>query len=320
MCSVNHDLKAIYIHLPKNGGSYIGNILETFYGFKKKRNFSRSDHDEFDKEGGYYDDKYLIKTEEGENMKLGFCNLKNKGIVKYFMSSTEYDKIMDLDLEKWKSYYKFTFIRNPYDKIVSAYNFVNKTLLSESRVIFENFHDFLKNKENCDNWVYSHGFKTQYSNLLDINDELNYDYIGNFDNLNTELINILKNIGVEKITHHKLIQKNIKFNESVILEKYIDFYNEEILQLVNEYFEEDFLQLGFKKCETMSELKEEFKNQENKRENFVRENEELMKSLNEQDILEEDLEKGKKLEKIIDYLEKNIDHDFIDLLTRLVPG
>ena len=70
----------------------------------------------------------------------------------------------------------------------------------------------------------------------------------------------------------------------------------------------------------MSELKEEFKNQENKRENFVRENEELMKSLNEQDILEEDLEKGKKLEKIIDYLEKNIDHDFIDLLTRLVPG
>ena len=28
MCSINHELKAIYIHIPKNGGLYVEEILE----------------------------------------------------------------------------------------------------------------------------------------------------------------------------------------------------------------------------------------------------------------------------------------------------
>ena len=34
MCSINHDMKAIYLHIPKNGGLYIQNVLEKYYGFK----------------------------------------------------------------------------------------------------------------------------------------------------------------------------------------------------------------------------------------------------------------------------------------------
>ena len=31
MCSINHNLKAIFIHIPKNGGSYISEILSKNY-------------------------------------------------------------------------------------------------------------------------------------------------------------------------------------------------------------------------------------------------------------------------------------------------
>ena len=34
MCSINHDLKAIFIHIPKTAGTYIANHLDEYYGFK----------------------------------------------------------------------------------------------------------------------------------------------------------------------------------------------------------------------------------------------------------------------------------------------
>ena len=32
MCSINHNLKALFIHIPKNGGSYVAEILSKYYG------------------------------------------------------------------------------------------------------------------------------------------------------------------------------------------------------------------------------------------------------------------------------------------------
>ena len=35
--------------------------------------------------------------------------------------------------EKWKTYKKFTIIRNPYDKIVSAWKFINNHVKNENK-------------------------------------------------------------------------------------------------------------------------------------------------------------------------------------------
>ena len=46
MCSIHHGKKAIFIHIPKTGGSYIADILHQYYGFQNFY-FQRSDHSSF---------------------------------------------------------------------------------------------------------------------------------------------------------------------------------------------------------------------------------------------------------------------------------
>ena len=48
MCSIHHDLKAIYIHIPKTGGSYVSSVLSQYYGFKTYY-LKRPDHNYFTK-------------------------------------------------------------------------------------------------------------------------------------------------------------------------------------------------------------------------------------------------------------------------------
>jgi hypothetical protein len=240
MCSINHDLKAIYIHLPKNGGLYIEKILDEFYGFKTMY-FTHENHNEFSD----------LKIEDIEPENNGFINFKNQGLIRYHMSSTKFNNALGLTNDKWESYFKFTFIRNPYDKLVSAYKYINSNNYGNKKVTFKQFVD---NKDISSDYTYFHAFITQYQQLLNLNNEININYFGKFENLNVELINILKLIGVKKILHYGIIEKNISINRSNVDKNYALYYTDEILQKVNNIFDEDFLYFKYKKNENIEEL------------------------------------------------------------------
>ena len=112
MCSINHDLKAVFIHVHKTGGTYISYMLHKYYGFKNYY-LRRPDHDNF----------CFNKIK-----KTKFINYENRvhGVLVYFKTSPHLNKKMNMTPQKWDSYYKFCFIRNPYDKIVSAWNHINR--------------------------------------------------------------------------------------------------------------------------------------------------------------------------------------------------
>ena len=237
MCSINHDLKAIFIHNPKTGGSYISKILDDFYNFRHISFVPDKNNPKLNKPQYFQEEDSLIKI---------------NGIINFKIGSSEFLDLTDMTHEQLNSYYKFTFIRNPYDKIVSAFKFISNGYSSICT-----FQEFIYKKQNCKNNIFVHSFINQYDFLLDHNNKLDINFLGDFNNLNEELINVLKKLGVKEITHGKLITENIKINHSLNTSYYYKYFNEETLKVVNMYFKNDFDKFHFKQCHTLEELEKE---------------------------------------------------------------
>ena len=261
MCSINHDLKAIFVHIPKCGGLFVEKILADFYDFETYY-FTHENHNNFilpddifyiheEKHDIPIDNNNLITEDtvnETQQKPAGFLRIKKHGIMKYFMSSKIHSEKLNMNMEKWNQYTKFTFIRNPYDKIVSAWKFINKVNYTTTT-----FEDFLKSKDTCNSYTYFHAFITQYDHLLNINNELNINFLGKFEELNDNLSNILLKLN-GKIKHSRAIKTNRKKNSSGDSINYVGYYRDDLIKIVNKLFEIDFIKLGFKKCNNMDEL------------------------------------------------------------------
>ena len=125
--------------------------------------------------------------------------------------------------------------------------------------------DFIRNKERVTNVAYSHSFITQKQQILEEDGTIKINYLGNFHNLNEELIKILTHLGVKKIKHDAFLEKNIimnkgkeDFSTDSESKSYVKHYTQEILNLVNYLFKEDFEQFNFPIFETLDELKTNF--------------------------------------------------------------
>ena len=209
MCSVNHNLKALYIHIPKNGGSYIAEILNKYYGFK---NFylHRPDHKFF----CYGKDHSVDKHEN-----------KVHGTLMYYKTSNYINKIMNMDKNKWDTYFIFSFVRNPYDRIISGWNYVNRF-----KIPFKNYININKKTNSYDYW---HVFMPQSRHLIDNNGKINIHYIGKFEKMEEDLKLILNKLGIHNIIHKPFL-KNTKNHK-----KYIEYYENDLLDSVNIIIKED---------------------------------------------------------------------------------
>ena len=221
MCSINHDKKAIFIHIPKTGGSYIANILEKYYGFNSYY-LQRINHEKFC--GGI--DSSVDKHEN-----------KIHGTLIYYKTSIHINKLMNMNDEKWNTYFIFTFIRNPYDRIVSGWNYVNKY-----NIPFDNFLN-INNKANS--YDYWHVFMTQSRHLIDNNGKINANFIGKFENIENDLKNVLKKIGINNVVHIPYIKNSKKHND------YKTYYTKETIDKVNLLMKEDFELLDYEICNNL---------------------------------------------------------------------
>lgn len=231
MLYINHERKAIFIHIPKTAGSYIANVLVKYYGFTNYLHLLANkcpEHDEISKTN-----EFPIVLTGNPKYDNSFFN-KFTGILKYCQMSEYINKMCNMDADKWNEYFKFCFIRHPYSRAISAWKHIKQ--------IFPNslpFNEYIRqNKYFVSNIEYGHIFMSQLIHITDISGKCGMNMIGRFEHLEEDLEIILNKIGFRQIIHNKKIINSSK-NFTLKIDR-------KMLRIMNYLFSDDFRYFRYK--------------------------------------------------------------------------
>lgn len=168
-----------------------------------------------------------------------------------------------------QSKFSFCFVRNPYDRILSAYKFTAKKFPEEQRT----FQQFLAIATD-ESIKYHIAYLSKHYNefirhhTLPQTHEyncLNYaTFVGRYENLQSDWKIVCKKIGAEYEPLPKDKDKDTKpvrslsqkiydylYPEKSRINYYSSFFDNEQLKIINEYFKKDFEVLGYKQIKEL---------------------------------------------------------------------
>lgn len=139
------------------------------------------------------------------------------------------------------SFYKFTFVRNPWDRTLSAYKFLqqggmhhlDRKFCDDVLGQYETFEDFVLNwltPENVRNWVH---FIPQYLYIYDESLNLKVNFVGRFEELNKDFETVRNVVGFgSPLKHLNKTQDENKKN-------YRESYTPEMVEVIKEVYKKD---------------------------------------------------------------------------------
>lgn len=138
-----------------------------------------------------------------------------------------------LDPQVWDSYFKFAFVRNPYDRFVSTCFFLNRSVPDFSGSALA----FMKDRLQRPRFRQRVLVRPQYRQLIDARDEISVDYVGRYETLQESYDTICEQIGVCRT---ELGRKNTSRHAH-----YQDYYDEELRGLVAEFYADDLRRFNY---------------------------------------------------------------------------
>lgn len=162
----------------------------------------------------------------------------------YFNNNFE-KYIGDTFPEKWENKFKFTFVRNPFDRFISAYKmFTTGFIKNEKSMSWNNYktittHKFLEIVKKDKDYFNTSGigFHT-YPQTHKLNYLHKADFIGRFETLDEDFKKICE---INKIKYTKLPHWN-KTNRL----DYREYYDDKLFENVSDYYSEDLKILNYK--------------------------------------------------------------------------
>lgn len=141
-------------------------------------------------------------------------------------------------LEDVSEYFIFTFVRNPYTRIASAYSHDKRKSKIE-----QTFGQFLKETNPNHLWVLSQSYYVNEGKT----ENKKISFIGKYENFKNDLTFVLKKLNIQsKIPH---LNKNPIYNNHPNLKQhdyYKFFYTEEWMKdFVREKYQDDFKQFNY---------------------------------------------------------------------------
>jgi hypothetical protein len=228
-----HQHKCIYIHIPKSAGQSIHQVFARRLGYYVKRNAP-------------------LLLNRNKNPQLGPPALGH-------LMASEYVKCGHISQELFDSYFKFSFVRNPWDRIVSEYKYRGHARKYD-------FKEFLFGHLPKKRWAdtYYH-ILPQYDFLHDHNGKLLVDIVGRFENLQSDFDEVCRrlNIPLTKIPHRNSTFSGLRIPRSIMgavrmakdlvsikqrkntFSNYRDYYDNESRQFVAELYRKDIETFGY---------------------------------------------------------------------------
>ena len=132
-----------------------------------------------------------------------------------------------LDDDVWNTYFKFGFVRNPFDRFVSTCFFLNRgdPNFAESAV------RFMKERLPRERFQQRVLVKPQYQQLCWATGDIALDYVGRYEDLQSSYDTICERIGIASTA---LGQKNASEHKS-----FDSYYDTELQQQVADFYAED---------------------------------------------------------------------------------
>lgn len=170
--------------------------------------------------------------------------LMGKKIRRDHLSYSVYQKAQS---KIFNNYFKFCFVRNPYDRLVSAFEYLKnggnqngdlyfKELIENHYPTFEEFVLGFLNKDNVNSILL---LRPQYLFVCDEKFEIMVDFCGRFENIERDINVVCEKVGIDK--------KLEKTNASNKKNHQYYYFNEKVKKKVYEIYSKDFEIFGYSK-------------------------------------------------------------------------
>jgi hypothetical protein len=215
--------QCIFVHIPKTAGRSV----EMY--FMNKLNLSRENPD----------DRRQLLIIDNDDPSKGTQKLSH-------LSATEYVDCGHISAADFDQYFKFSFVRNPWARLVSEYRY-------RAYMNHKSFKDFVMNKLPEPGWDDKYRHVMPQSEMLCSKDgRLLVDFVGKFEQLQQGFDTVCDRLGFEREalphvnssdkTSRELRRKLKNFihrNGESGLRAYVDFYDDETREFVAQLYRTD---------------------------------------------------------------------------------
>ncbi len=210
---ISHQYKCIFIEVPKTGSTSIRSIL----------GIPPNPH------ANIWQTKYEL-----ENYWTHHGGIKNRLLASLYLL-LPVQKRKEIGARIFESYYKFGFVRNPWDRVVSLYERREGQQLRE-KMSFEEFVDWVKfASSTC---IHPVPHRNQLDWFVDPHGNVLVDFIGRFENLESDWVVIAQKLGITQPLPHA--NKNPRRQRP-----YTEYYNRQTREIIGERFRIDIEYFGY---------------------------------------------------------------------------
>lgn len=224
---ISHEYKCIFIHIPKCAGTSIEKALGHHSEWTGR---GRQDHRTL----RMYQPGIPVGALLGKENTVQFLK-KNKYLLRAHKSPNPKNKLT-LTRKQYMEYFKFTVVRNPYERVFSWYwNVMSdkkhmKNLNHSSNTTFE---EFLKEYAGKRHLLPQTDFIREY------NGKINMDYIIRFENLSKEFKYVADKLNLPNFhLPHEVKSKSDKAD-------YREYYNKITKNIVDKIYKEEIVLFGY---------------------------------------------------------------------------